>query len=136
QFVFTTGRQAPQAEERHWLSYPVTNHSVAAWGNLRLPNQLRFKVRKTPENKLIGVIFHMPHRPPEAFNPNQTQIECVWRCVHAFLDAMHHAPTPQWSDCSCLEQGARQRRNTRLDAWWAHVAAADRALVKLTRIPE
>jgi CRISPR-associated protein Cmr1 len=89
QFRFTTGKNAPQTEDRHWLSYPVTNHSVAAWGsNLRLPNQLRFKVRRTPEGKLVGVIFHMPHLPPKAFNPHRPAIEAVWRCVHAFLDAL------------------------------------------------
>jgi CRISPR-associated protein Cmr1 len=69
----------------------VTNHSVAAWGrNARLPNQLRFKVRRTPEGKLVGVIFHMPHLPPASFNPKPAQrdIETVWECVHRFLDAL------------------------------------------------
>jgi CRISPR-associated protein Cmr1 len=45
-FLFTSGRDALKPEERHWLSYPVTNHSVKTWGsNARLPNALRFKVR-------------------------------------------------------------------------------------------
>jgi CRISPR-associated protein Cmr1 len=91
QFLFSTGRNAPLTEDRHWLSYPVTNHSVAAWGsNARLPNQLRFKVRRTEEDQLVGVIFHMPHRPPESFNtkPYQRDIETVWECVHRFLDAL------------------------------------------------
>jgi CRISPR-associated protein Cmr1 len=88
QFVFTTGENAQRTEDRHWLSYPVTKHSVAAWGkNARLPNQLRFKVRKTAEGQLIGVIFHMPHLPPPAFRPDRPAIERVWRQVHAFLDA-------------------------------------------------
>lgn len=87
QFVFTTGENAPRVEERHWLSYPVTKHSVRAWNNLRLPNQLRFKVRQTENGKLVGVIFHMPHLPPPAFNPNRPAIENVWRKVHQFLDA-------------------------------------------------
>lgn len=46
QFKFTTGKDASQPEDRHWLSYPVTHHSVKDWGgNARLPNSLRFKVR-------------------------------------------------------------------------------------------
>ena len=86
---------APQA--RHWLSYPVTNHSVRPWDaefvngkkkplNLRLPNQLRFKVRQTQEGKLVGVIFHVPCKPPTAFEPKPSVIEDVWRKVHTFLD--------------------------------------------------
>ncbi len=86
QFAFTTGKKATQTEYRHWLSYPVTNHSVAAWGNLRLPNQLRFKVRKTDDGKLVGVIFHMPHLPPPAFGPDRAAIQQVWQQVHRFLD--------------------------------------------------
>lgn len=88
QFTFTTGKNAPRVEERHWLSYPVTNHSVRDWGNnARLPNTLRFKVRKTDAGKLVGVIFHVPHLPPRSFNPNKGDIENVWQRVHAFLDA-------------------------------------------------
>lgn len=87
-FSFTTGRNAPRMEQRHWLSYPVTNHSVAAWGNnARLPNTLRYKVRATPEGKLVGVIFHVPHLPPAAFRPNLQDIKTVWTQVHRFLDA-------------------------------------------------
>lgn len=88
QFKFTSGKHAPAPEDRHWLSYPVTNHSVAPWGgNARLPNSLRFKVRALPDSKLIGVIFHVPCLPPPSFNPNRTAIERVWQQVHAFLDA-------------------------------------------------
>ncbi|GAB4403065.1 MAG: hypothetical protein OHK0048_21560 [Rhodoferax sp.] len=87
QFVFTTGKNAPRTEARHWLSYPITNHSVSAWGgNARLPNSLRFKVRPTPDAKLIGVMFHMPCLPPPAFSPDRRAIEQVWRRVHEFLD--------------------------------------------------
>ncbi len=78
----------PQA--RHWLSYPVTNHSVASWGgNARLPNSLRFKVRAAPNDpkKLVGVIFHVPCLPPAGFNPDPHVIEGIWRQVHDFLDA-------------------------------------------------
>lgn len=86
-FIFTTGKNAPRTEDRHWLSYPVTNHSVQAWGgNARLPNSLRFKVRPTTDGKLIGVIFHMPCLPPPAFSPDRTAIERVWQQVHSFLD--------------------------------------------------
>lgn len=87
QFAFTTGKNAPRTEARHWLSYPVTNHSVQAWGNnFRLPNSLRFKLRPAAEGKLVGVIFHMPCLPPAAFAPDRRAIEAVWRQVHAFLD--------------------------------------------------
>lgn len=88
QFLFTSGSTAPTPEDRHWLSYPVTNHSVQPWGNnARLPNQLRFKVRQTEDNRLVGVIFHVPHLPPLAFAPNRRTIESVWQKVYAFLDA-------------------------------------------------
>lgn len=88
QFVFTTGRNAPHPEDRHWLSYPVTNHSVQPWGgNARLPNSLRFKVRRLPGGKLAGAIFHVPCLPPPAFRPDRKAIEGVWQRVHAFLDA-------------------------------------------------
>lgn len=85
QFVFTTGKtQSP--EDRHWLSYPVTNHSVASWGNnARLPNTLRFKVRPTA-NGLVGVVFHMPHQPPAEFRPDPKTLERIWRQVHNHLD--------------------------------------------------
>ncbi|MDR2259817.1 MAG: hypothetical protein LBE06_02565, partial [Azoarcus sp.] len=70
-----------------WLSYPVTNHSVAAWGgNLRLPNSLRFKVRPTGNGQFSGVIFHVPCLPPSGFCPNRNAIQTVWRQVHQFLD--------------------------------------------------
>ena len=87
QFHFTTGRDAPAPEARHWLSYPVTNHSVKPWGNnARLPNTLRFKARKTADGRLVGVIFHVPHLPPAAFNPNGNAIASVWHKVYTHLD--------------------------------------------------
>jgi CRISPR-associated protein Cmr1 len=86
-FRFATGDGAYQPDARHWLSYPVTRHSVQPWGNnARLPNQLRFKVRRNSDGKLIGVIFHMPHLPPPAFNPDRQAIVAVWTQVHRFLD--------------------------------------------------
>ncbi|MDR0673938.1 MAG: hypothetical protein LBF93_09885 [Zoogloeaceae bacterium] len=87
QLTFTTGKNAPKTEERHWLSYPVTNHSVAAWGgNLRLPNSLRFKVRPAENDQFVGVIFHAPCKPPSAFKPDLDAIKKVWQQVHQFLD--------------------------------------------------
>jgi CRISPR-associated protein Cmr1 len=87
-FGFTTGKNAPHPEDRHWLSYPVTNHSVHPWGNnARLPNSLRFKVRAAPGGQLVGVIFHVPCAPPPAFGPNSTTLAGIWKKVHAFLDA-------------------------------------------------
>lgn len=87
QFKFTTGKNAPQPEDRHWLSYPVTNHSVAAWGgNARLPNSLRFKIRPTSDGKLIGVVFHMPCLPTLSFNPDPDAVKNVWARVHGHLD--------------------------------------------------
>ncbi len=91
QFKFTSGRDAAQPEERHWLSHPVTNHNVAAWrerakGEFRLPNSLRFKVRADADGKLRGVIFHVPCLPPPQFRPNLAAIHSVWRQVHMHLD--------------------------------------------------
>lgn len=79
--------QAP-VSKRHLLAYPVTNHPVNEWGKLRLPNSLRFRVRRSPDDpkKLIGVIFHMPCSPPPSFTPNQVEITNVWQKVHRFLD--------------------------------------------------
>lgn len=88
QFRFSTGKNAARTEPRHWLSYPVTNHSVQAWSNnARLPNSLRFKVRPDIENpnKLRGIIFHVPCLPPAAFSPDRQAIVQVWQKVHAFL---------------------------------------------------
>ncbi|MBO7411925.1 MAG: hypothetical protein J6T92_08390 [Ottowia sp.] len=77
----------PAPEKRHWLSYPVTHHSVTPWGNnARLPNSLRFKVCKDSSGKLVGKIFHVPCLPPPAFSPNQGTLEGVWREAHRFLD--------------------------------------------------
>lgn len=89
QFTFTTGKDSSYVEDRHWLSYPVTHHSVRAWGsNARLPNSLRLKVRPAPGDaqKVVGVIFHVPCLPPPAFQPDLPAITRVWQRVHAFLD--------------------------------------------------
>lgn len=91
QFPFRAGKDERGPEERHWLSYPVTNHNVSGWrekgkGDLRLPNALRFKVRPTSDGQLVGVIFHVPHLPPNGFRPDRQAIEKVWVQVHRFLD--------------------------------------------------
>ena len=87
QFDFNGGNHAPTPEDRHWLSYPVTNHSVASWDkNARLPNQLRFKVRPTDDGQLVGVIFHMPHLPPTDFKPDANELLRIWQLVHQYLD--------------------------------------------------
>ncbi|KXW57582.1 hypothetical protein FEMY_18850 [Ferrovum myxofaciens] len=87
QFKFTSGKNAPLPVDRHWIAYPVTNHSVADWGeNKRLPNSLRFKVRKTQGGKLLGVVFHVPCLPPQEFKPDRQAIANMWSTVHRFLD--------------------------------------------------
>ena len=91
-FKFINGN-TQEPEDRHWLSYPVTNHVVSKWGNnARLPNQLRFKVRPTQDGKLVGVIFHMPHLPPEEFKADPTVLKGIWEQVHRILD---NTPTLQ-----------------------------------------
>lgn len=86
QFLFPDAPPGP-IHNRHWLSYPVTNHRVNAWGNnARLPNTLRFKVRSTQDGKLVGVIFHVPHLPPQGFHPDRQAITQVWQIVHRYLD--------------------------------------------------
>jgi CRISPR-associated protein Cmr1 len=85
---FTPGNRAHAPEPRHWLAYPVTNHSVQAWGDARLPNTLRFKLRPTADKKVAGIVFHMPALPPPAFGPqrHRDQIVELWLGVHSALD--------------------------------------------------
>jgi CRISPR-associated protein Cmr1 len=84
---FSTGKGARAPEPRHWLAYPVTNHSVQAWGDaLRLPNTLRFKLRPVAGGKCEGIVFHMPALPPPAFQPQRQQIDDLWFAVHDRLD--------------------------------------------------
>ncbi len=88
-FSFRHGSNAQSPEPRHWLSYPVTHHSVRGWGNKRLPNSLRFKVRRDENGRLYGVIFHMPCRPPADFHPDRDRLIQVWSKVHRFLDGQN-----------------------------------------------
>ncbi len=86
-FSFTSGKNAERPEARHWLAYPVTNHSVRPWGgNARLPNMLRFKIRTAADGKIVGVIYLVPHLPPAGFHPERPVIERVWSEVLTFLD--------------------------------------------------
>ncbi len=96
QFVFHSGKGASHPEERHWLSYPVTNHSVRPWGGNRLPNTLRFKVRKDDQGRFYGVIFHMPCLPPEQFEPNRQTVERVWQQVHQYLGGRKNLHRSDW----------------------------------------
>jgi CRISPR-associated protein Cmr1 len=82
---FKTGKTV-EPEIRHYLSYPVTKHSVKSWpNNYRLPNALHFKVWKDLEGALYGLIYHMPCKPPE-IAANEHQIAQAWTSVHQFLD--------------------------------------------------
>jgi CRISPR-associated protein Cmr1 len=94
-FKFPHAQPDGQVHDRHWLSYPITRHDVNDWKrkNLRLPNQLRFKVRHTNDG-LVGVIFHMPHLPPAEFRPDPKTLESIWRTVHSHLGA-YEKPTPK-----------------------------------------
>ena len=54
-------------------------------GSTRLPNTIRFKVRKSDRNGHIkGVIFHMPCKPPAEIN-DQTQVS-DWEKAHRELE--------------------------------------------------
>lgn len=90
QFVFPNARPPHQdVEARHWLSYPITTHTTRDWNrNARLPNSLRFKVRRTPDGKVLGVIFHVPCLPPQEFHPDLNAITRTWQAVHALLDEL------------------------------------------------
>lgn len=87
EFKFTGGNGVPRPEKRHWLSYPVTRHSVKPWRNARLPNSLRFKVRAERDGRLRGIIVHVPCSPPaDPFRPDRRTLESLWSQVYAYLD--------------------------------------------------
>ena len=86
---FDTGKNAAQPEGRHYIAYPVTNHTVASWGiKKRLPNSLRFKVFKTAQNRYVPIAFHLPHQLPSEFRqgPDNQTLENVWQRVYAQLN--------------------------------------------------
>lgn len=108
-------------DQRHWLSYPVTNHQVRSWNdlNLRLPNSLRFKIRcmNGDPRRLIGVIYHMPCSPPPSFDPQRGILVGVWQQVHHLLDELckpaHQRRLPQTLDQRVIQQiaGATLQRS-------------------------
>ncbi|MBU1664044.1 MAG: hypothetical protein KKG92_01425 [Gammaproteobacteria bacterium] len=105
----------PQALERHWLSYPITRHSTRAFDrNARLPNSLRFKVRKMPDGKFVGVIFHVPCLPPPEFKPDRQAIQAVWQNVHALLDELAR-PTSERAYRSVADAARRTQLKAQLD---------------------
>lgn len=91
-FVFPNVRPPhPRPLQRHWLSHPITKHGNKAWnGSWRLPNSLRFKVRPDEDDarRVRGVIFHVPCRPPAAFEPNADALSRVWEKTHQLLDEL------------------------------------------------
>jgi len=91
QFPMAMAQRLPKPDERHWLAYPATKSSVADWdrnSSGRLPNSLRFKLRPAPgePGKVVGVVFHVPCRPPREFSPDIAVLERVWATAHQFLD--------------------------------------------------
>lgn len=104
---------SPVVDRRHFFGYPITNHGVLEWaetdnkgkpklkkgGKLRqkdrLANQLRFKVHCVQGGFRV-VVFHLPHRLPEALVKKLCRPEdkhwirktelSFWPEVHSFLD--------------------------------------------------
>ena len=127
QFVFPDTKPPHQnVEPRHWLSYPITTHTTRAWERgARLPNSLRFKVRPDPNDpkQFVGVIFHVPCRPPPEFTPDFKAIGPTWQAVHALLDDLtRSAQSRTYSSISNTDRRAKLKPY--LDA------------VTLTRIPQ
>jgi CRISPR-associated protein Cmr1 len=117
QFIFNSGKNAQAPEERHWLSHPITNHNVRAWGQGRLPNSLRFKVRpnlKDPK-QLIGTLFHVPCLPPAAFAPDRNAIIKTWQRVHGLLDELTQ-PAGERSYGSIHDTERRAKLKPQLDS--------------------
>jgi CRISPR-associated protein Cmr1 len=80
---FTTGDKSGRTEPRHLLAYPVTRHSVRAWGNDRIANTLRFKLLQEPEG-VRALIYHTPCKPTL---PHQgPDLLGTWQRVHRWLD--------------------------------------------------
>lgn len=104
-FVFKHGDGSPM-EDRHILSYPVTNHVTIDYEysfnkiknkystKARLPNQLRFKVHKTSDGKFLPVAFHFPVKTPKNVFANgiekmtKNDQLAVWKKAHAKMDEL------------------------------------------------
>lgn len=90
---FVLGAPGP-FEQRHLLAYPVTHHNVNAWGNqVRLANQLRFKVASNADGRLVARLFHLPCALPRDLAqalgrnaPTPQQQAAIWQTVHGWLD--------------------------------------------------
>lgn len=81
-----------QAQDRHVLSYPVTNHDVQGWSrDARLANQLRFKLFRDADKQLRARIYHTPHSSPLPMG-NLNQL-AVWQRIHRWLDDPQHSLT-------------------------------------------
>ena len=87
-------------ELRHLIAYPVTNHPVELEGwkrNGRLPNQLRFKLIRTPANTLQGVLVHLPCGLPaplaKGIRGQRPDDGALWSAVHRVLDDPQHQLT-------------------------------------------
>ena len=77
-------------DERHVLAYPVTHHSLYAWGNQsRIANQLRFKIVRHGDY-YQGVIIHVPCALPKELaqkvSASREYQQGVWKKVHVYLD--------------------------------------------------
>lgn len=97
-FKFQGGGPAGHAtpQPRHLLSYPSgSQHSVSAWGkDGRMANQVRFKVHRRLDGKLMAVIVHLPCALPEkmakAVHQGIPDQEKIWAEVHRLLDAQRN----------------------------------------------
>ncbi|CAI4030041.1 hypothetical protein DNFV4_00465 [Nitrospira tepida] len=128
QFVFPNHRPPHNNPlQRHWISYPITTHTVAEWKrkNLRLPNCLRFKARPAPNasKQVVGVIVHVPCTPPSEFQPNKAALQSTWQTVHKLLDELVK-PTSARSYAMIADADRRSKLKPELDK------------VTLQRIPE
>ncbi|RMD82807.1 MAG: hypothetical protein D6815_08255, partial [Candidatus Dadabacteria bacterium] len=91
--------------ERALLAYPVTRHTVAAWGNnARSANQVMFKVVRLDDTRCVGLVVHLPHALPQplaqglikraggngtALMPELRRLELsTWSKVHRKLDEL------------------------------------------------
>lgn len=119
QFVFpNTSPPHQRVESRHLLAYPITRHTTKVWKpGSRLPNSLRFKVRPDPQHPqhLIGIIFHVPCRPPADFKPDLLAITQTWRAVHALLDELTQ-PASSRSYLSISNAERKTKLRPQLDA--------------------